>query len=189
MESLLFVICLGGFALYFPVEAKKAEGKLFKLKIDEHIPLIPIFVIPYVLFFPYLFGVFLGSFIAGESHFSQFATALIFVSISTSLIYLILPSEVIKPHLRRAGKLIGAINFIRKVDNEENVFPSNHVAYSLVVSLYLTLIIPQFAVFIWLIFILIALSTVFIKQHYIIDVPAGFVLGILAWLTAGLWFR
>lgn len=188
MRSLLFVICLGAFALYFPAEEKKAGGKSFKLKLDEKIPLIPIFVIPYVLFFPYVFGLLIGAFVAELPGFEKFATALIFVSLTTTLIYMILPSEVVKPYLKKTGELIKIVNFIRKVDNPENVFPSNHVAYSIVASIYLTTIFPQFWLLVWLVFALISISTIFIKQHYIIDIPAGLVVGVLAWLAAGIWF-
>lgn len=185
MRNLLFIIVIGTFLLYFPVEARKKTERLIKLPLDARIPLIPIFVIPYVIFFPYVFGTVLGSYLSGDPGFNILAAALIIVSLITSLIYLEFPSAIMRPAFRATGELLRIIKFIQKVDSPNNVFPSNHVAYSLVTTIYLSSALPQFAPLFWLCFVFIGASTVFIKQHYIIDVPAGALVALLAWFAAG----
>jgi len=184
MRDLLFIITIGTFLLYFPVEARKKTDRLIKIPLDNKIPLIPIFVIPYVIFFPYVFGTVLGSYLSGDINFNILAASLIIVSLVTSLIYLEFPSAIIRPAFRATGKLLRTIKFIQKIDNPNNVFPSNHVAYSLVTTIYLAGALPQFAPLFWFCFMIIGASTVLIKQHYIIDVPAGVIVALLSWFVA-----
>ena len=68
-----------------------------------------------------------------------------------------------------------------------NNFPSLHVALSLLVSLIIYNHDKK-QLWVWIMFIGIALSTMFIKQHYFIDVIAGLLLGILGYLVY-LWLR
>ena len=53
------------------------------------------------------------------------------------------------------------------------VFPSTHVYLSVICGYYLVLAFPLYAFFIWAATLLIAVSTVFIKQHNVMDVGGG----------------
>ena len=68
-----------------------------------------------------------------------------------------------------------------------NNFPSLHVALSLLVSL-IVYNHDKKHWWVWIMFSGIMFSTMFIKQHYIIDVVAGILLGIIGYLVY-LWLR
>jgi len=76
------------------------------------------------------------------------------------------------------------VYYIYYLDLGYNSFPSLHVALSLTCSLICFNYNPKYKwLFIWA--GLIILSTVLVKQHYILDVVGGLVLGVLGFL----WFR
>lgn len=120
-----------------------------------------------------------------RSFFFRLAISLTLVSIITTIIYIGYPSMMIRPFARGSLKpdsiTAKMVKKIEKLDKPNNVFPSNHVAYSLVVTLYLASVAPQLAIIFWVVFGLIAASTVLIKQHEIIDVPAGALLAVFVW--------
>lgn len=179
--------------MYFPMEGRKLKGHYLETKIDKKIPMLSGFVIPYILFFPYVFGVYIWAYAVKNPNFPQLAIAIIAVSIITTLIYLGYPSMMVRPFTR--GRLIPKtftaeiVKDIEKFDRPNNVFPSNHVAYSLVITLFLITVFPAYAWIAWTIFALIASSTVLIKQHYLIDVPAGALVSILAWFVSGYFLK
>lgn len=189
METIFFALGLGSFFLYFPMEGRRVKGHFLQTKWDQKIPMLSGFVIPYILFFPYVFGVYIWAFATKNPAFPQLSISIIAVSIITTLIYLGYPSMMVRPFTK--GKLIPKswcakiVEDIEKFDKPNNVFPSNHVAYSLVITLFLVTALPAFAVIFWIIFALIALSTILIKQHYLIDLPAGAVVALLSWIGTG----
>lgn len=189
MNTILLALGIGSFFLYFPMESRKVKGHLLQSKLDKKIPMLSGFVVPYLLFFPYVFGIFIWAYATGSPSFSHLAISITAVSIITTIIYIGFPSQMIRPfaektHINRgwAGEIV---EDIEKFDKPNNVFPSNHVAYSLVVTLFMVLVIPALAWAFWLIFLLIAASTVLIKQHYLIDIPAGAAVALLVWYVVG----
>jgi membrane-associated phospholipid phosphatase len=187
--TLFFILGLASFFLYFPMENRKVKGHFLQTKLDKKLPIITAFVIPYLLFFPYVFGVYIWAYASNSSDFIQLAVAIIAVSILTTIIYLTYPSMMVRPFQR--GRLITnswtdkLVKRIERFDKPNNVFPSNHVAYSLIITLFLVTIAPQFAWIFWLIFLFISASTVLIKQHDLIDIPAAVVLAVAIWYVVG----
>lgn len=190
MRTALFLVGLGSFLLYFPMEKRKTKSHFLKTSLDKKIPFLSIFVIPYILFFPYVFGIFVWAFVGGSPLFSRLALSLIFVSIVTTIIYLGYPSMIVRPFARGKRKIDSVtdrlVKKIEEFDRPNNVFPSNHVAYTLTVTLFAVAVLPAYSAVLWLIFCLIAASTVLIKQHYIVDIPSGALVSFFAWIMAGL---
>jgi len=189
MYFIFLILGLASFLLYFPMESRKVKGHSLEIGLDRRIPMISEFVIPYILFFPYVLGVFLWAFFIRASYFPQLALSLILVSVVTTVIYLGFPSRMVRPfgvgNLRVDGFTDRLVRLIQKFDKPNNVFPSNHVAYSLVVTFFLVATFPAYVGIFWIIFAFIAASTVMIKQHYLVDVPAGAVLAIVIWYAVG----
>jgi membrane-associated phospholipid phosphatase len=61
-----------------------------------------------------------------------------------------------------------------------NCFPSTHVSLSLISGAYWIKQAPHSKVYITVFVVLVAASTLFVKQHYIVDVAGGAILGLLS---------
>ena len=68
---------------------------------------------------------------------------------------------------------------IQRMDAPSNSFPSMHVSVAMLTAMHL---LPHLGAMAFGFPVLIALSCLFTKQHYVIDLPAGAVLG---WWTFG----
>ena len=68
--------------------------------------------------------------------------------------------------------------FVRKFDDSSNCFPSMHVSVAMLTALFVQGILGPW---VFLFPVLIALSCIFTKQHYLVDLPAGAGLGWLAY--------
>jgi len=75
-----------------------------------------------------------------------------------------------------------ALHLARLVDAPTNCFPSSHIGACMLGALFL-LTISRKHFFIFLTWAaLISLSTLTVKQHYIIDIPGGIIVGIISFL-------
>lgn len=166
MNTLLFMLVCVGLLLYPPLNKRKAKY-YWESKWDKQVPFLPVFIIPYVGFIPFVFGGMLV--LMNTSVFTEFLfsfSVLIFVS---SLFWYLFPNGVKRPvidvsktHFEKVAK------FIFENDGDSNGLPSGHVGYSFLIAWYLTLAYGNYWL-IWTIALFIALSTLFTKQHYIID--------------------
>jgi membrane-associated phospholipid phosphatase len=73
-----------------------------------------------------------------------------------------------------------------RLDAPYNLFPSLHVAISWLLWLACRDVVRRRAILLAVV-IGISISTVFVKQHYVVDVLAGAALAVAAWLVAGRW--
>jgi membrane-associated phospholipid phosphatase len=98
--------------------------------------------------------------------------------------FLAFPVEVPRPPLEvhALGSFLLSLQY--RWDTPTNAFPSLHVAYCWLIWLAssdrLPWRVPLFAVV-----VAIAVSTLFVKQHYAVDVVAGLALAQAAWAAAG----
>ena len=72
--------------------------------------------------------------------------------------------------------------FVQKFDQSTNCFPSMHVSVAMLTTLHAWSSLGAWGL---LFPLLIALSCISTKQHYLIDLPAGALLGCLAYVVYG----
>jgi membrane-associated phospholipid phosphatase len=84
-----------------------------------------------------------------------------------------------RPVVTGSGTTFELVRLLYRLDAGWNVFPSLHVAHSVLVTLLYLQHDRRRSPLVAAGTALIALSTVLVKQHYIVDVPAG---ALLAWL-------
>jgi membrane-associated phospholipid phosphatase len=72
---------------------------------------------------------------------------------------------------------------LQRLDARSNSFPSMHVSVAMLTALYLY---PSLGAVALSFPVLIGLSCLFTKQHYVVDVPAGAALGWAAFHAIGL---
>ena len=151
--------------------------------IDSYIPFLEIFIIPYLLWFVYIAASCIYMVLkADNKEFIRFALSLIIgmsVSMFICMIYpngLTLRPDNIPNNI--FGKLVAVLY---ATDTTTNVFPSIHVYNSIGVHVAINKSDKIKSRFIkkasLILCILICLSTIFLKQHALIDVIGGCVMG------------
>lgn len=97
--------------------------------------------------------------------------------------FLLLPSYVIRPELEVDGLSSWMLSVIYSMDEPTNCFPSMHCLLTYMVfrqSLHCDSVRPWMKVFAGLVTVLVCLSTVFVKQHVVLDVIGGLACGEIA---------
>lgn len=151
------------------------------IPLDLRIPLQPVWVLVYGAL--YLFLILLPVFVVRqEEHIRRTVFAYLTVWMLAYLGFYFYPAVAPRPDepVTGDGFAFWALRFLYSSDPPYNCFPSLHVAHSFVSALTtvrvhrglgLTAIVSAF---------LVGLSTLFTKQHYILDVVAGIVLALMA---------
>lgn len=150
--------------------------------LDAELPLVPAFIWIYLAYYPAFLGM---AYVAArdERALSQIVAAFGFIAGVSWAIFYLLPSQMNQPALRCAGLSCSLLRLMYASDEGHHIFPSLHVAYPTASYLLLRRFKPRWAK-VWLgLTVGISLSTVLLKRHALVDVPAGALVG--AW---GVWF-
>lgn len=158
--------------------------------LDELIPFQEIFIIPYLLWFP-LLAISLGYFLFhSKEEFLNLCYSM-FAGMSISLfIYLVLPNGLnLRLETTHQNILTTIVQALYSIDTPTNVCPSIHVATTLSILfaiLHSTLFQhPRFIkICSTLLCLSICMSTMFLKQHSIIDAIAGGLLSLVLYYFA-----
>ena len=131
-----------------------------------------------ILFLP--LGLF---FLKDEEQMKSFASSFILLTIVTNLIFLLHPTHIERELFPNPGApnslLYYAYDLLRTIDSPKNCFPSLHVATSFLMSFYLGLSHKRIGQLAFYYSILVALSTLYTKQHRIMDGFSGFLLALM----------
>lgn len=158
--------------------------------LDDQIPFLEAFIIPYVMWHLCIIGMHLWLFYKDDPAFPKYSRYLI-VSISIStLIFLLYPTcQNLRPEsFPRDNVLTEAVQLLYRMDTSTNVCPSEHVIGSVgffLAALYSRegrkpgrIAVAAAAAF------LTAIATVFLKQHSLVDVFAAIPVCAVGWLFA-----
>lgn len=155
--------------------------------LDEKIPFIEIFIVPYMLWFAFIAVTIAYFFFTDKSGFYRLITFLftgmtLFLIIST-----IFPNgQILRPAVfDRDNIFIDAVKHLYQTDTPTNIFPSIHV-YNSIGACIAIMHSEKLRQFRWVQYgslvlgTLIILSTMFLKQHSVIDVAgAGFMAAVM----------
>lgn len=149
------------------------------LNIDRSTPFIKEFIIPYIIWYPFIL-VFLV-YICLKDKTTYYKT-LISLNIGLIICYIIFyfyQTTVLRPELVGSDIFTKLVKIIYAHDEPYNCFPSVHVITTYIVMKGVNFASKKKPVLILsnTIGILIILSTIFVKQHVILDVIASIVLG------------
>lgn len=151
--------------------------------IDDKIPFIEYFIIPYLSWFVFIAAVFLYFFFTDVDGFYKlarlmFAGMTIFLIIST-----LIPNGVqLRPHtFERDNVFVDMVRMLYWADTPTNVMPSIHVYNSLAacIAIYHSKRLQEYKAVCFCAYCLAALiilSTLFLKQHSMVDVMTAFVM-------------
>lgn len=161
--------------------------------LDMRIPFVPVFVVPYTLWYIYIAGTLVFLFFRSRQEFSRLAIFLSGGMAIACVVYALFPNgQLLRPLWLDDDIFSSMVRTIYRKDTPINSLPSIHVIYSIGVHLaiahypsrwrhYKAVRLSSFVLM-----VLICLSTVFVKQHSVLDVYAG--VGVSA-LLYGLIYR
>ena len=150
---------------------------------DDYIPFIEIFIIPYLLWFVYFSGTVLYFFFTDKQGFYRICTLLITGMTLFLIICTIFPNGLnLRPStFARDNIFVDLVRFIYRADTSTNVLPSLHVYNS--IGCYIAIRNSQkLRQYKWVqngslvLTVSIVLSTMFLKQHSVVDVIAAIVM-------------
>lgn len=144
--------------------------------IDDYIPFIEFFLIPYIFWFVFLVGINIYTLLYDIDTFKRFMKFVMITYTVTIIIYFIFPTcqEMRPVTYARDNILTHFMQGLYQIDTNTNVCPSLHVIGSLAVMFAAWrskhFHSPKWKIVFGVIALLISISTVFLKQHSIIDV-------------------
>lgn len=156
--------------------------------LDDKIPFLEGFIIPYGLWYICLIGVHLWLFARNDPAFRQYSRYLILsMSISTAIFLLYPTCQNLRPELfPRDNLLADAVQCLYRMDTNTNVCPSEHVIGS--VGFFLAVCYSRGAatkrtIPAAVMAFLTAAATVFLKQHSVVDVIAAIPVCTVGWIA------
>lgn len=172
----------GGYQPYFYFQrfTKKRMRELTGtlVKYDNKIPLQPIWIWMYTVFY-YPVVVLVVAFGSPDHRHFTYVVFSYIIMLSVMVLFFLIYPVTTPPSWRQFDKTKSLshrfLAFTQTIDGPNNCFPSGHAAISVITAYHMIQFvgIPLAAAY----SLLVILSCLFCKQHYIIDVIAGVVLG------------
>lgn len=179
---------LFGFLFWFAEKVYPVQKYIVvESSIDRLIPFCELFVFPYVLWYFYLIGIHVYTFFYDVEAFKKLMKYIIFTYTLSLVIYFLFPTcQLLRPtHFERQNILTEFMAWFYTFDTNTNVCPSLHVIGSIAVMHTAwhtkglkgrkSKIIFAITTF------FISISTVFLKQHSVIDILAALPICMMAY--------
>ncbi len=176
--ALYFVI----YVLWYMLDESLVDGPYTSVQvfIDQYIPFCEYFVIPYVMWYPYLAVIGFFLLFKEEYDFCRYMWTMIIGLSFCLIVYLVFPNgQDLRPEsFERSNFFTRLVGSLYAADSNINVFPSMHV-YGTIAPLAAVLNTKALEgkrgikITALVLAILICMSTVFIKQHSVLDVLGG----------------
>lgn len=172
------IILFGAFIfqslIYFITKLFQKNPVYLNNAIDDRIPFIPSFVIFYVMWYLFLILIPLLILKYNKKVFDKYIVVSILYAILEGIIFILFPTTMNRQPLVVTDISTWVVDIIYKVDTPVcNLFPSAHCAFSIlfIISILdVKEVKKEYKILIIISSLLIILSTLFIKQHVVIDV-------------------
>lgn len=150
--------------------------------VDHQIPFVEIFVVPYLLWYAFIFLMLVYFCIYDRAIYYRTLLSFCVGMLVCYIIYFFFQTTVPRPELMGNGILTSMVKYVYGADQPFNCFPSIHVLSSYLMILgirHSKLWTIKKDMIVSTIAYSIILSTLFVKQHVVLDVVAGVLLGSL----------
>ena len=177
---------------YFLIENLNPAKNYFRVwvPLDDRIPFCEWFLIPYVLWYVAMVALHLYMLANDVENFRRYTRYLIVTMLLGTVVFLLFPTyQDLRPGVfPRNNWLTQTVALLYRVDTDTNVLPSEHMtgAIGLVLGAWHTrkLRRPPIMAGVGLFSLLVGLSTLFLKQHSVLDLLAALPVSALAYLAA-----
>ncbi len=185
--SMVLLVTLVPFYILIPAFLPPRTRHVPELALDRALPLVPFWALVYGAL--YLFLILLPIFVVRQDELIQrtvYAYLLIWIT-AYLFFFVVYPTAAPRPALVVGeGFAVWGLSALYSSDPPYNCFPSLHVAHSYVSALACYRAHRRLGVISTICATLVAISTLFTKQHYVLDVIAG---ALLAFVAYGIFLR
>lgn len=171
------------FLTYYPLNRPNPDARVLATPLDGLIPLVPLFAIPYLVHLPVLAGSFVYFLTRRLRTFMEAAFAMITCNLVGAGFFFLMQTTIERPSVEPGG-LNSLVQFIYANDGPYNLFPSLHVAGATTYAIAHWRARTPLRELIALFAAIVAASTVLVKQHHVVDIPAGVALAAVSYLLA-----
>jgi membrane-associated phospholipid phosphatase len=150
--------------------------------VDHKIPFMEIFVVPYLLWYAFIFLMFVYLCVFDRAIYYRTLISFCTGMICCYVVYYFFQTTVPRPDVTGNGFITDMVNYVYSADQPFNCFPSIHVLTSYLMILAIRhskLWTIKKDLLVSAISYCIIFSTLFLKQHVILDAVAGILLGSL----------
>jgi len=179
---LLFMLLIpAAQGLYFIINLTTTTAYDITIFIDNLIPFNEWFIIPYVFWYIYTFGALLILAYTDYKTYFKLLFSIVAGMLVCFLVYVIFPTTVPRPTIEGSNILKQLVLVIYGHDKPYNCFPSIHMMDTLLITLFVfkhnkSKVLKATTAFLC---VSIYLSTLFVKQHSVLDALASTILGII----------
>ena len=177
-------LIVGVYQFYFWCQRNHLTApRELRLRLDDWIPYWPSWVWIYsCIYYPLI--LYLNFVMESPRHFTHVAVSymlLLGLQMAFFVLFPVTTPEHWRSFNRQRTLSERFLALVQRFDARSNSFPSMHVSVAMLTSLHL---LPYLGALSFAFPLLIALSCLFTKQHYVLDLPAGAALG---WVVHGLY--
>lgn len=166
-------------AIYSIINQSPADAVDVTTRFDESIPFLKIFVVPYLLWYPFIYGLLIYYCFKDRQRYYVSLSSIVAGKLICFVIYVCWQSTVPRPEVVGTDMFAELMRMVYSHDQPVNCLPSIHVLTTFILMIAVNSRKEDFkrehafvTTFGWL----IILSTMFTKQHAILDVLAGILL-------------
>ena len=177
--TLSVFLIVGVYQFYFWCQRNAlTEPRQLRFPVDDMIPYCPSWVWIYsFLYYPVI--LYTNLVIRSPREFTHLAMSFLLLLVLQMVVFISFPvvtPEEWRPECAPRTRSERFLRFVQRLDARSNSFPSMHTSVATLTALHLHSSLGPVA---WAFPLLIGLSCLFTKQHYVIDLPAGAGLGAL----------
>ena len=192
IKRLRGILLFGIFYLvtFFFIESRNVSIHIIHTKFDDYIPFCEYFIIPYVLWYLYVAGtvLYLGLTDKSGKEYYRFIINMALGMIIFVIVSFLYPNgQDLRPVFASDNIFKWLVNMLYTIDTPTNILPSLHVYASVAcdIALCKNLQFKKHPSWRWvshILTILIILSTIFLKQHSIIDIITALFFNLVLYL-------
>ena len=154
--------------------------------LDHHIPFLPIFILIYFGSYVYwLSGVLLVGSHGKKPLYELLTTAYVCFGVCF-LFFVLLPTTIVRPEITESGVWNTLVRVLYRMDTPQNLFPSMHCLNSWLIFVAIRGK-KEYAkwqqIFCCVFSFMVFASTVFLRQHFLVDIAGGVLLAELGTMT------
>lgn len=186
---LLWILVIPVLNIFYAV-LNQAHMPVYSLMtdLDAQIPFVPMFIIPYLIWYPFIIIVLFMLCIRERSVYYRTLLTQCLGLVACYIIFYLFQTTVERPTAMGTGIFEGLVNLVYSTDNPYNCFPSIHVltSYLMIKGAMACASYPNWErtavkVCAWM----IIASTLFVKQHVLLDIAGAIAVVELLWYGVG----